>query len=114
MRILRLAPFTAQGPALPHRSAGLAGTLSALIPGSGQMYCGRSADGIRHLVLNAALIWTVVSLARDQRGPAAYLTASVALPFYLGNVIGAQGAARQYDRDRRMDLLRRAIQESAR
>ena len=113
-RILKLAPFAAQGPALPHRSAGLAGTLSALIPGSGQIYCGRPADGLRHLLFDAALAWTVVSFARDHRGPAAYVTASVALPFYLGNVIGAQRAARQHDRDQRMGLLRRAILESAR
>jgi hypothetical protein len=114
MRILRLAPFALQGPGLPHRSAGLAGTLSALVPGSGQMYCGRSTDGLRHLLLDAALVWTVISLARDHRGPAAYLTASLTLPFYLGNVVGAGRAAREHDRGQRLNLLRRAIDESAR
>ncbi len=113
-RILRLVPFAARGQALPHRSAAVAGGLSAVIPGAGQVYCGRPADGSRHLLFNAALVWTVVSLARDHRGPAAYLTASVALPFYLGNVLGAQAAARRYDRYQRMSLLRNAITESER
>jgi putative membrane protein insertion efficiency factor len=113
-RILGLVPFAARGQALPHRSAAIAGTMSAVIPGAGQVYCGRAADGSRHLMFNAALVWTVVSLARDHRGPAAYLTASVALPFYLGNVLGAQATARKYDRDQRMNLLRDAIAESVR
>ncbi len=113
-RILRLAPFAARGPSLSHRSAAIAGALSAVIPGAGQTYCGRPGDGIRHLLMDSALAWTVVSLARDHRGPAAYLTAGVALPFYLGNVLGAQAAARRHDRQGRLRLLRNAINDSTR
>ena len=112
-RILRLAPFAAQGPALPHRSPGLAGTFSAVIPGSGQMYCGRTRDGVRHLIVNGILIWSVVSLATREHVPAAVLVGGLTLPFYLGNIKGAAGAARDHDRLQRMDLLKRAIHESA-
>jgi hypothetical protein len=113
-RALRLQAFAVRGPVLPHRSPTLAGVLSAVIPGAGQAYCGRSRDGFRHLVFDVALIWTVVSFARDDRWPAAYLTAGVTLPFYAGNVIGAGSAARQFDRERRLELTRSAIRESDR
>jgi hypothetical protein len=36
----------------------------------------------------------------------------VALPFYVGNVIGARGAARQYDRGQRIAPLQRALRDS--
>jgi hypothetical protein len=113
-RIGRLAPFVAEGPELPHCSPGLAGTLSAVIPGTGQMYCGRGRDGFRHLLFDGVLIWTVVSLASNEHVPAAVLTAGVALPFYLGNIHGAASAARQHDRVQRLDLVQRAIRASAR
>lgn len=110
----RLQPFAAQGTALPHRSPGMAGALSAVIPGAGQVYSGRTEDGLRHLVFNAALIWTVATLARDDHWPAAYLVTGIAVPFYVGNVLGAKSAARQFDRTQRIELLQRAIRDSAR
>jgi len=39
---------------------------------------------------------------------------SVALPFYVGNVLGARDTARRHDRDQRMRLLARAIDDSSR
>ncbi len=110
--ILRLVPYAAAGPRLPHRSAGVAGALSATLPGSGQAYCGRARDGVRHLLFNAVLVVTVGSLARDGHLPAALAVSSVAVPFYVGNVLGAQSAARQFNRRQRMDLLARAIAAS--
>jgi hypothetical protein len=42
------------------------------------------------------------------------LVGTVALPFYIGNVLGARDAATGFDRDRRMRLLAKAIEESSR
>ncbi|MFI5371245.1 MAG: membrane protein insertion efficiency factor YidD [Candidatus Eisenbacteria bacterium] len=111
-RILGWVPFAEQGPGLSHRSPGLAGTLSAVVPGTGQMYCGRTRDGFRHLIFNGVLIWSVVSLATRRHVPAAILVAGIELPFYLGNIKGASRAAREHDRLERMDLLQRAIRSS--
>jgi putative membrane protein insertion efficiency factor len=113
-RIATLAGFVAQGPGLPQRSGTVAGALSAVIPGSGQMYAGRTADGVRHLLFNAALILTTVSFARGEHVPAAILTGSLALPFYLGNIRGASATARRFNRQHRLELLGRAIAASAR
>ena len=113
-RVLRLAGAARRGRGLPHRSPGAAGVLSALIPGAGQTYAGHAQDGLRHLAFNAALIYTVASLAQHGQAPAAVIVGSVALPFYLGNVLGAQDAARRFNRQQCMRLLERSIDESSR
>ena len=113
-RLVRLAEVAPRGESLAHRSSGLASTLSAVVPGAGQMYAGRWNDGARTLLFNAALILTVVSFARGEHVPAAVLTAAVAVPFYVGNVQGAGSAARRFDRRERERFLEEAIATSSR
>lgn len=110
-RIARLPAFVGEGPRLPHRSPALASAMSAVLPGAGQAYCGRGQDALRHLVFNAALIYSVVALARAHEVPGAVVVGSVALPFYAGNVIGAHLEAARFNRARRLDLLRRALRD---
>jgi putative membrane protein insertion efficiency factor len=109
-----LAETASHGPDLPRRSPGLAAGLSALVPGTGQMYAGRWQDGLRHLIFNAALLYTVVELAHDRHYAAAYLVAGVELPFYLGNVRGARGAARSFEVARRMEFVAGALAQTDR
>jgi len=110
----RLAGYAASGRALPTRSPGVAGTLSALLPGSGQVYAGRAKDGLRHLLFNAALVYTVASLASNEQVPASVIVGSVALPFYIGNVLGAREAARALGTRHRLSHLEQAIEDSER
>ena len=113
-RIGALAGFVERGPRLPHRGSTLAGTMSAVIPGSGQVYAGRTSDGLRHFLFNTLMILTTISFARGEHVPAAILTGALELPFYTGNIRGAAAAARRHDRDRRLELLGQAIEASAR
>jgi hypothetical protein len=113
-RLARLAHGLEGGPNLPHRSPGACAVMSAILPGSGQMAAGRVEDGLRHLLFNAALIVTVVQFAREQHYGAAYVTAAIELPFYLGNISGARTAARQVNREKRRALIARAIADSDR
>jgi putative membrane protein insertion efficiency factor len=113
-RIARMAHEAERGPDLPGRSPGLATTLSVVVPGSGQFYSGRPADGLRHLIVNGLLIATIVHLARNEEVPAAVLVGAVALPFYVGNVMGAGRSARQFNRGQRLDLVERTIASSER
>jgi putative membrane protein insertion efficiency factor len=110
----RLAAFAGEGPALPHRSPGWAGALSAILPGAGQVYCGRMQDGLRHLLFNGALIYSVVLLAQGDNVPAAVIVAGVTLPFYTGNILGARDEARRFDRRQRLGLMEQALAETAR
>ena len=113
-RIGTLAGFVDEGPRLPRRNSTLAGTMSAVIPGSGQVYSGRVTDGLRHLLFNTVMILATVSFARGEHVPAAVLTGALELPFYLGNIRGASASAKRFDRDRRLEHLGKAIEASAR
>lgn len=96
---------TVKGEQLPHRSPGFAAALSAVVPGSGQMYCGRVQDGLRHLVFNGALIYSIVELARGGHYAATYLVAGIELPFYLGNIFGARHSAQTFNRNARLTFV---------
>lgn len=113
-RLAGLVESARRGPGLPHRSPRAAAALSTLVPGAGQAYAGHAQDGFRHLLFNAALLYTVASLAGHDQVPAAVIVGSVALPFYAGNVLGAKDAARRFNREQRLRLLQRAIDESSR
>jgi len=45
--------------------------------------------------------------------PAAILTGALEIPFYTGNIRGASASAKRFERDRRIELLGRAIEASA-
>ena len=85
------------GEHLPKRSPALAGGMSVVLPGLGQMYCGRYMDGFRHLVFNGILMYQVYRLIDHDNYPGAYLVAGIALPFYAGNVIGAKRSAERFN-----------------
>ena len=108
-RLSRLGDAALEGPDLPGRSPGLAMVMSALLPGSGQIYTGRTHDGLRHLLFNGALVYTLVKLIRDDHYPAAYLVGTIGVPFYVGNIRGAGYGARAYNRDRRLEHVAGAI-----
>jgi hypothetical protein len=74
----------------------------------------RTQEGLRHFLVNGALIYTVVQLVRDSQYPAAYLVAGIATPFYLGNLFGARDAARAFNRSKRVEFVNAALEEAAR
>jgi hypothetical protein len=113
-RISAMASASERGPSLPQRSPGLATTFSALVPGSGQMYSARPADGLRHLIVDGLLIASVVQLVRNDHIPGAILVGGLTLPFYVGNVVGAGRTARQFNGGKRLDLVVDAIEASER
>ncbi len=109
-RFESLAAAAAHGPDVPRARPGLASGLSAVVPGSGQVYAGRTRDGVRTLLVNGALIWTVVALAGDGYVPAAFVVGGIALPFYVGNVVGAGESARALNRTRRTEYLTQSLE----
>ena len=100
-----LATSATGGKNLPHKNAALATVLSCVIPGAGQIYAGRVQDGIRHLLFNGVLIYSVVALINGENYPAAVLVAGIELPFYIGNIRGAGWSARAFDRRQRLDYV---------
>jgi len=107
-----LARCAERGSAVPQRSKGLAQALSTVLPGAGQLYAGRAQDGLRHLLFNAAIIYSIVKLVHSEHYPAAYLVTAVEIPFYLGNIFGAGKAARDYSHSRRLRYLTEVLDEA--
>jgi hypothetical protein len=86
----------------------LAGGLSAILPGAGQVYAGSWEAGAVALVLNGVLIAATVELAREELYFAASTTGLAASVFYVGGILNAADLARRYN-DRASAADRRAL-----
>ncbi len=93
--------------ALEHKSVALAVGLSAVLPGAGQLYAGRTADGIATFVVNTLVIGgAVVALVFEEPVTAAVLGV-LGLVFYSGNLYGAARAVLVADEQAREELTAR-------
>jgi hypothetical protein len=105
---LLLGQAARNGRHLSRRNPAVAATMSALLPGSGQIYSNRTRDGVRHFLFNGLLVYWLVRLIDEENYAGAFLIAGVELPFYLGNVLGAKKSAERFNRSRRWEHLDRA------
>ena len=74
----------------------LAGILSGILPGSGQVYSGKTGQGIAALLLTSGLSLVVIENF-NKRGPDKFETiffGSVFTVFYIGNIYGAAFSAK--------------------
>ncbi len=84
---------------LPSKSPGVAGTLSALLPGAGQLYVERPRDAALAFGLNAAfLLGALESFASGNETVGALLLFFEA-GWYTGNIFNAVNHAHKYNRD---------------
>ncbi len=102
-----LAELARQGQQLPHKSPALAAVLSALVPGSGKVYCGQTFDGIYSFVVVGGCAWLAYEGFRDHgiSSGKGWVFGSAALVFYGGNIYGSGIAARMYNRGHTERLL---------
>ncbi|MBI4230104.1 MAG: tetratricopeptide repeat protein [Planctomycetes bacterium] len=81
------------GTDLGRKSPRLAGTMSAILPGTGQMYAGRTSDGFHALFWNGLFAAaTIESLDEDLDAPAV-LFGGLFVAFYVSNIRNAAIAA---------------------
>jgi tetratricopeptide (TPR) repeat protein len=89
-----LVRYSKQGARLPHKSPFIASMLSTLIPGSGQIYLHRFADGF----FSMALILTTALLGNHYYQKGYKVTGSIfaglSAIFYTGNIYGAAASAK--------------------
>ena len=86
--------------AIPQKSPALAGTLS-IVPGAGQLYCGRYQDALIAFLLNTGLIWAAVDAYNQDQYALGGLLTFVGAGFYAGNIYGAVSDAHKYNRDQK-------------
>ena len=80
------------------KSPALAGVLSAVLPGSGQLYAGSLQAAAVTFVLNSLFIGATVELARDKEYVTAAAAGTAASVFYIGGIINAADLARRRNR----------------
>jgi len=80
------------------KSPAFAGVLSALLPGSGQLYAGSLQAAAVTFVLNGLFIGATVELARDKQYVTAAAAGTAASFFYVGGIINAADLARRRNR----------------
>jgi TM2 domain-containing membrane protein YozV len=95
----------AQMKELPRRSTAAAGIFSAVLPGAGQVYAGRSADGVVAFLINGVLIGGTVLAVNNEENVTAGALGLLSVGFYAGNIYGAVNAADHFNRDRRQAFM---------
>lgn len=88
-----------RGRSLSYKSPALAGALSAVVPGSGKLYAGRTHDALYSMALIGGTSWLAYRGFRDH-GTASlsgWLFGTVGMVLYAGNVYGSVVAVRLYN-----------------
>jgi len=98
-------------PKLPRKSPFWAGTFSAVIPGSGYIYCHRPATGITSFLVNGLLIWAIRdAMVRKQYGLASAVS-FFELGWYVGNIKGSVEAAHSYNANVRNKFIDKLLEK---
>ncbi len=85
---------------LPYRSPVLAGVLSGVLPGAGQLYAGETKDALLSFLVNGALIFATYESFNHELYGLGGVVSVVTLSFYAGNIYGAVNSAHHANRDR--------------
>lgn len=93
------------------KSPVLAGWLSAVVPGTGQCYAGRSADGVAALAVNGAMGGLITASFLNDENVLGGILAFIESWFYFGNIYGAKQAARLHNEQWRTDRSQAIEQE---
>lgn len=103
-----ISELVTRGQNLPRKSSWLAGTMSALVPGTGKMYAGRTSDGLYSLALIGGASWLAYRGFRDDGTSSVkgWLLGSVGAVLYVGNIYGSVVAVRLYNANHEESLQR--------
>jgi outer membrane protein assembly factor BamD (BamD/ComL family) len=101
--VKRLNAALALSDDIPTKNPTTAGILS-IVPGGGQLYCGRYRDAFTAFALNAGLIWAAWESFDNEQYALGSVITFVGFGFYAGNIYGAVSSAHKYNRDRINDF----------
>ncbi len=101
----RLADTLLEETPLPHKSPQMAGWLSTVVPGSGQLYVGSVKEGILAAALNGTFIYLTVDAMRERRYIDCAGIALVGWQFYWGNRLNARRLASEYNKNHEQELI---------
>lgn len=82
---------------LPKKSPALAGTLSAVLPGAGQLYTGRIRQAVLAFGLNAAFIYGAIEAFENDNHAVGGILLFFETGWYTGNIYNAVNNAHKYN-----------------
>jgi len=94
----RMVNHISHNSTLRHRSPALAGALSTLVPGAGQVYSGKPAQALSALVVSGLFTGATVASARQENWGATVTFGLIGTAFYTGNVLSAVSSAKAYNK----------------
>jgi len=94
-----------------YKSPATAGVLSALLPGSGQVYNERYQDGVYSFLLNTLFILGAYKASDQGNYALAGLLTLCEIGWYTGGIYGAVGGAHKYNRKIDEDQFRNGIRK---
>jgi hypothetical protein len=106
-----LAEKTYEAEHLDYKSPRTAGTLSAVLPGAGQLYVGRPTDAALAFGLNAAFLWGAIESYQDENWAAFAVLGVMEITWYGGNIYNAVNGAHRHNQDQRDRLIQRLQKE---
>jgi tetratricopeptide (TPR) repeat protein len=92
-------------PDIPKKSPVLAGSLSAVLPGSGQLYIDRPGDALVAFLLNGAFILATVEAFHHDNNVTGGILLFFETGWYLGNIYNAVNGANKYNRRSEQQFL---------
>lgn len=95
---------------LPRKSPQLAATLSALLPGAGQLYTKRPRQAGIAFALNSAFIYGAVEAWDNENYAVSAILSLFELGWYGGNIYNAMNNAHKYNQHQRQNFLERLQQ----
>lgn len=100
-----LAEGSEQYPGISTKSPALAGGLSAVLPGAGQLYVNRPGDALISFLLNGTFIWATVEAFRNDNKVTGGILLFFESGWYLGNIYNAMNGAHKYNRKTEQQFL---------
>ncbi len=110
LNVEALEAALARADAIPRKSPALAGSLS-IVPGAGQLYCGRYEDALAALVVNAGLFVAAYESFDNDLDALGVLLSIAGLGFYTANIYGAISDAHKFNRAHQQDFVDRLRQQ---
>jgi len=112
LKIRRLEDKLSASSQIPRKNPVLAGTLS-IVPGTGQLYCGRYQDALAALIVNGGLVWAAYESFDNDLNALGGLLTLAGLGFYTANIYGAVSSAHKFNRRQRLDFIQQIKQHMA-
>jgi len=97
---MEMAQFVADYRNLPRKSPQLAATLSAILPGAGQLYTERPKQAATAFALNAAFIYGAIEAWNNENYTVAGILSLFEIGWYGGNIYNAMNNAHKINRAR--------------